>query len=69
MTDADTPEDEDIPDDEAEAAEGESPDEGDERLAALGETIDDARQTAEDADVLVDPDERRFSEGGDDNRG
>ena len=53
-----------------EEAEGTQDDDGgsdddDERLEQVGETIKDARQTAEDANVLVDPEERRFSESGD----
>lgn len=43
-------------------SENEVPDE--ERLQQLQDDIDSARKTAEDADVLVDPDEPRFYESG-----
>ncbi|MDQ3306579.1 MAG: hypothetical protein M3535_11510, partial [Actinomycetota bacterium] len=36
-----------------------------ERLEQVQEDIDHARKTAEDADVLIDPDEPRFYESGD----
>ncbi len=44
-------------------SENEVPDE--ERLEQLQDDIDSARKHAEDADVLVDPDEPRFAESGD----
>lgn len=34
------------------------------RLDEVGEKIDDARDHAEDDDILIDPDERRFVESG-----
>ena len=37
----------------------------DDRLDDLGERIDEARRTAEDADVLVDEDEPTFADSGD----
>ncbi len=37
----------------------------DERLERVQDGIDHARKTAEDADVLIDPDEPRFYESGD----
>ncbi len=46
-----------------EVADSEAPSE--ERLAQLKDDIDHARKTAEDADVLIDPDEPRFYESGD----
>jgi hypothetical protein len=36
----------------------------DDRLDDLGERIDEARRTAEDADVLVDEDEPTFADSG-----
>jgi hypothetical protein len=36
----------------------------DERLERIQEEIDAARDTAEDADILEDPDEPRFAESG-----
>ena len=36
----------------------------DDRLDKLGERIDDARQQAEDAGILDDPEEQRFFESG-----
>jgi len=41
----------------------------DDRLDAVQDDIDAARRTAEDADVLIDPDEQRFYESGDDDTG
>jgi hypothetical protein len=38
----------------------------DERLDEVQDGIDHARKTAEDADVLIDPDEPRFYQSGDD---
>ncbi len=35
------------------------------RLDDLGDTIDEARQHAEDDDVLIDPDEPKYHESGD----
>ena len=35
-----------------------------ERLEQLDESIDSARKTAEDADVLIDPDEPRYVDSG-----
>lgn len=35
-----------------------------ERLEQLDERIDGARKTAEDADVLIDPDEQRYADSG-----
>jgi ribonuclease HII len=57
MTDAETPEDPEVPTDQ------EVPD--DERLERVQDDIDHARKTAEDADVLIDPDEPRFYKSGD----
>ena len=37
---------------------------GDERLDAIEDEIQHARQTAEDADILDDPDEPKFYESG-----
>ena len=35
-----------------------------ERIDEVGEHIDEARQQAEDDDLLIDPDERRYHESG-----
>ncbi len=44
-------------------ADDERPD--DDRLDEVGDQIDHARDTAEDADILEDPDEPRFADSGD----
>lgn len=44
------------------------PEESDDRLDQLGERIDDAREQAEDAGILDDPDEQKFYESGEEGR-
>ncbi len=39
------------------------------RLDEVGDRIDEAREHAEDDDILIDPDERRFYESGEEDPG